>query len=52
MKSFENVIVEFDSQVLVSTIRKTGSHNSSVALVIDDCKILFHDLVGCSIVHV
>ena len=41
----ENVIVESDSQVLVSAFRKRP-------VLIDDCKSLLHNLVCCFIVHV
>ena len=47
-----NVIVESDSQVLVSLIKKPSALSSSVGLIINDCKSLIQTIMGCSILHI
>ena len=48
----ENVIVESDSLVLVSSIHNASEDSSGVGLIIKDCKTLINSLWNCSTVHV
>ena len=45
------VIVESDSQLLVTALHDPSEYNSSVGLLFKDCEILINSIQGCSIVH-
>ena len=47
-----NVIVESDSEVLESLIKKPSALSSSAGLIINDCKSLIQSIMGCYIVHI
>ena len=50
--SLVNVIVESDAEIVVSLIKSSTALNSSVGLILNDCRSLLGSLEGCSLIHI